>query len=117
MDNQGRTILRIIADINLQFAINGFSGGSIGIYVDTAEAVAAGATMEPRSDSAPWMWLRQFNMTTDATSTNRMMHIPVDVKARRKLDAQSELMLVFESGGLIAALGLEIQGRVLLAQP
>ncbi len=119
VDNQGRTIMRIVGDIWVQAqGTDGFSGGSIGIYVDTEEARAAGATMEPRSDSAPWMLLRQFNMQRQtATDANPFFHILLDVRARRRLAAQSVLMCVFESGGMPAAANIELQGRVLLAQP
>ena len=119
VDNQGRTILRIVGDLYLlPIDQAGPNVGSFGVYVDTAEAVAAGATMEPRSDSAPWMLLRQFAMSLNAaTSPNTFTHFSIDIRARRRLDAQSELMLILESGGMIGVMTINLQGRVLLAQP
>ena len=119
VDNQGRTILRVVGDLWFDTStFTGFFGFSYGMYVDTAEAVAAGATMEPRSDSASWMLLQQQNIGVGTNvGTDRAKHRPFDVRARRRLDAQSQLMLIFESAGMANVLNVELQGRVLLAQP
>ena len=118
IDNQGRTIMRVIGDINVVAGnLTGTNTFSMGIYMDSSEAVTAGVTLEPRSDSGPWMWLAQRTQQIFQSVGEHELHIPIDVKARRKLTSQSVLMLVFESGTMVTAMEINIQGRVLMALP
>ncbi len=120
--NQGTTVLRIVGQVIILPAsvpaTAGAYNGNMGIYVDTAEAVAAGATLEPGSDDGPWMFLTEwaFHQST-AVGSSSIWSAELDVKAQRKLSSQSELMAIFESRGNTDSVTIDLQGRILRALP
>jgi len=117
--NQGRTLTRIVGDLWFSMPNTaGFYGLTYGWLVVTDEAFVAGSLPEPRSDEAPWLLHRQWNGNIQAAGErNPAISVPFDIKAQRKLDAQSRIVLILESGGMAGNLNIEMNARILFRLP
>jgi len=119
--NQGHTILRVIGDVIMHMNAQDANvhEGMAALAMQSGEAIAAGATFEPRSDPAEWMWQRQFHRLANTTDQDfQVMHEVLDVRAKRKLTSQNGLYFVFERGTVSnqgTSVGIHV--RVLLALP
>jgi len=72
--------------------------GFFGLVMQSQEAIAAGATYEPATDAAPWMYIQNFHMMTATQAPVGTMNVPVDVRARRRMTPGSQFYWVFETG-------------------
>ena len=120
IDDAGKTLLRIIMDVLVvPPATTGDYPFTFGIILVDNDAVAAGATPDPEQDLAdPWLVWRQehmFQSTANATLARTQWHL--DIKARRKIGASSDIVAIFESGGMAANVDLTLGGRLLMALP
>jgi len=119
--NQGHTLLRVIGDVILH-ANNSQDGnheGMAGLVMQSGEAIAAGATFEPRSDPAEWLWQEQWHKHMFGTNLSTdVMRTHLDVKAKRRITSQNGLYLVFERGpvGPVDMTG-SVHVRTLIALP
>ena len=76
--------------------------------------------MEPDNDEPAWMALRQWQAQMDTfVGSRETIRWQLDIRSRRRLDAQSVLMLIFMAVGSPnpGAINISFQGRVLLALP
>ena len=111
--------MRVVGDLWMKPADTaGAYEWAYGMYVADEESRAASVFLEPTSDNGPWMWLKRGSAQHNAVDiTMAPIYSEIDIKARRKLNPQSVLMLMFESDGMAGALGITMIGRVLLALP
>ena len=117
--NPGSTIVRICGMYNAfpqaVPAIVGEYSWSWGLIMIPEEQFVAGAYFDPQNDSAQWLDLGLETLRVDnSVSAPAVFRYEIDVKVKRKLTAQSELMLIFNSLGNPATLALNTIGRTLL---
>ena len=122
VDNQGRTILRVVGDVTIHGTVGtaGLSEGQWGLVTQDAEAVNAGATFEPYADNPGWMHKQHFHdFRTSSGDPSSKFRWDIDIKARRRLTAQTQLYFVFQVGGTanIGDLSVSFMVRVLFALP
>ncbi len=91
--------------------------GSVGLVVNTKEGAAN--PFDPTTDEAEWMWRRQFHKAFFTESgVSEIFHEFLDLKARRKLDFQSQIQMTFERQGVgLTDAKLSFQLRILFALP
>ena len=91
---------------------------TFGFMMVDADAGAAGATPDPQTDvSSPWLYWRQGHLHVRSNTTLTDFHYQIDIKARRRITTQSDLVFIAESGGMQANVDITLGGRVLLALP
>ena len=123
LDDQGKTLMRIIYDLHvIPPNTTGDYPFTFGIMMVDADAVAAGATPDPMTDLAdPWLIWRQAHIAMHANTgpyqAGGLAGMPGDVKARRRITASSDVLAIFESGGMTASVDITMGGRILLALP
>jgi len=117
-ERKGMTVLRMIGAVSLMPQVaTQIVEVTTGINIFSAEAVAAGATPEPRSDTdISWMWWTGGPIER-ASSGDFWTRWPIDTKGKRKFpNADDELTLIIENNGGFT-LELAANLRVLYALP
>ena len=113
-DHEGHTLERVIMQVRLTSGVNdaGTFSYAMGMVMWVDEA--SSNPPDPGSDAAPWMYLYKDGMTTlTGISLGESRRYDIDVRTRRKLTQQSELIFVFEAVANSFALNIDLQGRFL----
>ena len=89
-----------------------------GIIMVDQDAFAAGTVPDPESDvSGPWLVWHQDHLSVVASVNVPISKWTGPIRARRRVSSRSDVVAIFESGGMAGALDISMGGRVLLALP